>query len=127
MTNFCKNTLKIVQIAILLLAPQGVLAGVYSFGGSCASQGVWTQAAFAQTGLIRSVVETIKNDKNCSGLESILGQLAAAENLLKAPDGAANLATTRLQSLPNEIEKICGLRDFIRRNLVYWMTENLDK
>lgn len=99
------------SLTILLIASvfEGqALAGTYSFGGGCASIGAWSQAALAQTKTLMGIIESLKNDPNCKGIESIVPKLKIAEDALKTPEGETR-RTDRMESIPNEIN---SLRNF---------------
>lgn len=85
------------------------IAGTYSFGGGCASVGAWSQAALSQTKTIMGIIETLKNDPNCKGIESIIPKLQIAQDALKSPEGESK-RTDRIESIPNEIN---SLRNFV--------------
>lgn len=95
-------------LAILSLLGGHALAGTYSFGGGCASIGAWSQAALSQTKTIMGIIESLKNDPNCKGIESIIPKLKIAEDVLNTPEGEAK-RTDRIESIPNEIS---SLRNF---------------
>ena len=95
-------------LAILSLLSGHALAGTYSFGGGCASIGAWSQAALSQTKTIMGIIESLKNDPNCKGIESIIPKLKIAEDVLNTPEGEAK-RTDRIESIPNEIS---SLRNF---------------
>ena len=95
-------------LAILSLLGGHALAGTYSFGGGCASIGAWSQAALSQTKTIMGIIESLKNDPNCKGIESIIPKLRIAEDVLNTPEGEAK-RTDRIESIPNEIS---SLRNF---------------
>ncbi len=92
-------------LAILFLISGPALAGTYSFGGGCASIGAWSQAALTQTKNIMGIVESLKNDPNCKGIESIVPKLKIAEDALKTPEGESK-RTDRMESIPNEINSL---------------------
>jgi len=100
------NSLRVV--AFFLLIGGSVRAGTYSFGGGCASIGAWSQAALTQTKTIMGIVESLKNDPNCKGIESIVPKLKIAEDALSTPEGESK-RTDRIESIPNEIT---SLRNF---------------
>ncbi len=95
-------------LAILSLLGGHALAGTYSFGGGCASIGAWSQSALSQTKTIMGIIESLKNDPNCKGIESIIPKLRIAEDVLNTPEGEAK-RTDRIESIPNEIS---SLRNF---------------
>lgn len=49
------------------------------YNGSCSSQGEWVTAALTQAESIREAVETLKNDPNCTGIESAVQALDVAQ------------------------------------------------
>jgi hypothetical protein len=69
----------------------------YSFGGSCPSQGLWTQSVATHSGRIRDVIKGLKENPACKGfrestlqyLSTIEASLAAAEKS-SASDSAVN-------------------------------------
>ena len=83
-------------------------AGTYSFGGGCAWMGAWSQAALNQAETIMHVVESLKDNPNCKGLETIVPKLQIAQDVLKTPEGETK-RTDRLESIPNEL---AALRNF---------------
>jgi hypothetical protein len=90
---------------ILLLLPQISWGGVYSFGGSCGSQGAWTEAALRQTVRIQQAVAAIKDDPNCKGIESILPAIQLGTAAIRPPDGTGAEAD-RMESLPAEMQAL---------------------
>jgi hypothetical protein len=84
-------------------------AGVYSFGGGCASLGDWTRQALTQTDNLMGIVERLKNNPDCAGIESIVPKIKMAQAYLNAPDEERN-RQSRLESLPGEIN---SLREFL--------------
>ena len=75
---------------ISVLASSTSNAGEYSFGGGCPSQGAWTQIALSQTQSITAVVNQLKNNPACKGIESVLGDLTTASSLLENPKEETN-------------------------------------
>lgn len=79
----------------------------YSFGGECASQGSWTQAAIMQMSEIKSTINSLKNEQSCNAdtLNSVLEGIDQInlENLDK--DDQNN------QIIPEEINAIRSLYD----------------
>ncbi len=75
----------------------------YSFGGVCASQGVWVQEALSSTRQIRQIILNLKNDANCKGLgtkiDSYLNSLGAELESIKNADKSAS----RLSDIPKEL------------------------
>jgi hypothetical protein len=69
-----------------------------SFGGSCASQGQWTNAALFQTQEIKKVIDTLKSDPNCKGIETRLPALENLSNLM-LPKGETGEKSSRMQNL----------------------------
>ncbi len=47
----------------------------YRFGGSCLSQGQWVQEALNQAAIIKSVIQQLKSDENCSLIVQTLNAL----------------------------------------------------
>ena len=84
-------------LALVSITCVPALAGTYSFGGGCASVGAWSQAALTQTKTILGIVETLKNDPNCKGIESIVPKLKIAEDALNTPEGETK-RTDRIES-----------------------------
>ncbi|HEX7673981.1 MAG TPA: hypothetical protein VF412_07415 [Bdellovibrio sp.] len=98
---------------LLLLVAQGAYAqesmsSAYSFGGACASQGVWTQAALSATQNLRKVTLQLKDDPNCKALgASVQSSINNLESSLKsASDTPARVS--RLAQLPQEITALRG-------------------
>ena len=77
----------------------------YSFGGSCPSQGAWTQMALAQTKTIQSVIEKLKDNPKCKGIESILTDISQASSAMTVPANQVT-ETSNLESLPGEIDAL---------------------
>lgn len=98
----------LVFFSAMALSPQS-FAGVYSFGDGCASLGSWSQQALIQTKNLISIIESLKNDKNCVGIESIIPKIKVAEDALTTA-GDDQARTDRLESLPNELS---ALRSFV--------------
>ncbi len=88
-------------------------AGIYSFGGGCASMGAWSKAALSQADTISRVVQTLKDNPDCKGIESILPKISIANDALAkiADDGSgpATKRAERMESLPAELG---SLRNF---------------
>lgn len=92
-------------IAILILFPNMAFAGIYSFGGSCGSQGAWTEAALQQTVRIQQAINAIKDDPNCKGLEAILPAIQTGAAAIRPPEGTGAEAD-RMESLPSEMHAL---------------------
>ena len=89
-------------IAMFALASTSAHAGAYNFGGSCPSQGAWTQQALQQTDVIKDAIRKLKDNPACKGLETVLTDLQAAASELDTPKDEEN-RETRLESLPTEM------------------------
>ncbi len=90
----------------------------YDFGGgSCVSQGSWTQKALQQTRELESIINKLKDDPNCKGIESVVQDIAVAKENLDPGEirtQPTNLFNAnRLESLPGEIE---ALRQYAKSN-----------
>ncbi len=83
-------------------------AGVYSFGGACASLGSWSQAALNQTQTIIQVVETLKDNPDCKGIESIVPKIQIAQKQMESTPGEEE-RTDRTESIPNEVSALRGV------------------
>lgn len=77
----------------------------YSFGGSCPSQGAWTQMALAQTKSIYSVIERLKDNPDCKGIGNIAKNLGTAMTELDLK-GADEGQSATVESLPSEIDAL---------------------
>jgi len=113
--------MKTVSFSVLLLMVSnlalaqdpGATGSPYSFGGSCGSQGVWTQNALAATQNLRKITLQLRDDANCknlgvatqTALDELQGQL---KNVSDSPQ-----RSTRLSQIPAEIE---ALRTFATSN-----------
>ncbi len=95
-------------VMVLTMGAPNAKAGVYSFGGACASLGSWSQAALTQTQTIIQVVETLKDDPNCKGIESIIPKIRMAQEELDGAPGESQ-RTDRIESIPTEVS---ALRNF---------------
>lgn len=89
-------------------------AGVYSFGGGCSSLGAWSKAALSQAETIAKVVQSIKDNPDCKGIEAIIPKISIANDALSkiGDDGTGNPTTKRaerIESLPSEL---VSLRNF---------------
>ncbi|HEY8271845.1 MAG TPA: hypothetical protein VIG33_13220, partial [Pseudobdellovibrionaceae bacterium] len=86
------------------------MSSAYSFGGACASQGVWTQTALSATQNLRKVTLQLKDDANCKALGASLQ--ASIQNIETAVQSASDTTAraTRLSQLPREIN---ALRAFL--------------
>lgn len=83
----------------------------YSFGGSCASQGVWTQNALSATQNLRKVALQLKNDPNCTGLStSLQTAFANLENNIKDASDT-DQRTTRLSQIPAELSALTSFAE----------------
>src|SRR4051794_27144339 len=89
-------------VSSMALWSSPVRAGVYSFGGGCASMGAWSQAALNQTDTIIRIAESLKDNPNCKGLESVIPKLESAKTALQMPQDQEKRAD-RLESIPKEI------------------------
>ena len=98
-------------------------AGIYSFGGGCASMGAWSKAALSQADTISRVVQTLKDNPDCKGIESILPKISIANDALAkiADDGSgpATKRAERMESLPAELGSsiISSVRNVLRFTL----------
>lgn len=100
--------------AVLILLAQSALgqdsgmSSAYSFGGACAAQGVWTQAALSATQNLRKVTLQLKDDANCKSLgSSIQNSIANLESSIKMASDTPS-RVTRLSQLPQEINALRG-------------------
>ncbi len=89
---------------------QDGMSSAYSFGGACASQGVWTQTALSATQNLRKVTMQLKDDPNCKALGvSVQAALQNLETTVKDASDTPQRAS-RLSQLPQEIS---ALRSFL--------------
>ncbi|MEK2688480.1 hypothetical protein [Bdellovibrio sp. GT3] len=104
------SVLLILSFSPALFAQEGGIASAYSFGGACASQGVWTQSALSATQNLRKVTLQLKDDPNCKALgNSVQSAITSLENAVQgASDTPARVS--RLSQLPQEIN---ALRTFL--------------
>lgn len=100
----------IMLISFRSFAQDSGMSSPYSFGGACASQGVWTQSALSATQNLRKVTMQLKDDANCKALGASLQ--AAIQNIETAVQSASDTPkrATRLSQLPQEIS---ALRTFL--------------
>jgi hypothetical protein len=103
-TDWCATVLMSSALLASIHSPSAQ-AGVYSFGGSCPSQGAWTQMALQQTQAISDVVRQLKDDPNCKGIGKVITDLQAANTLLQTPKDEI-IRENRLESLPTEIDAL---------------------
>ncbi|MBY0386434.1 hypothetical protein K2X05_14860, partial [bacterium] len=66
-----------IEFICLFLAFSSFQAHAF-YNGSCSSQGEWVSAALTQAESIRQAVENLKNDPNCTGIESAIQKLDAS-------------------------------------------------
>lgn len=130
MSTLKKNTL----ILTLLLgtpvvfaseAPSGITSA-YSFGGACASQGMWTQEALSATQNLRKITLQLKDDPNCQALgKSTLSALDEIQSQIKVAADSPK-RSTRLSQIPTEIEalRIFGTTNTEMRSQVMQMMMN---
>ncbi|MGZ3743940.1 MAG: hypothetical protein ACXWRA_08810, partial [Pseudobdellovibrionaceae bacterium] len=108
-----KMTLAILLVAIfshISYAQDSGMASPYSFGGACASQGVWTQTALSATQNLRKITFQLKDDPNCKALgTSLQASIKSIEDAVQAASDTPKRAT-RLSQLPQEIS---ALRTFL--------------
>ena len=71
------------------------IAGPYNFGGSCPSQGAWTQMALQQTRQISAAVRQLKDNPACKGITNVVQNLQAASAVLDM--GAETERSNRLE------------------------------
>lgn len=82
------------------------MTSAYSFGGACASQGVWTQEALSATQNLRKVTLQLKDDPNCQALgKSTLSALDEIQSQIKVAADSPK-RSTRLSQIPAEIEAL---------------------
>lgn len=91
-------------------AHESEMSSAYSFGGACASQGVWTQSALSATQNLRKVTLQLKDDANCKALGVSLE--AAIQNLESSLKSASDTPArvNRLSQIPREVN---ALRTFL--------------
>ncbi|MFS4458758.1 hypothetical protein [Bdellovibrio sp. HCB2-146] len=86
------------------------MSSAYAFGGSCASQGMWTQNALQGTQNLRKITLQLRDDSNCKALavstQQALDEIAA--QLKDVSDSPKR--STRLSQIPAEID---ALRSFV--------------
>ncbi|WP_413584359.1 hypothetical protein [Bdellovibrio sp. HCB274] len=104
------SVLLLIGLSPAVHAQEGGIASAYSFGGACASQGVWTQSALSATQNLRKVTLQLKDDPNCKALgNSVQSAIATLEDTVRgASDTPARVS--RLSQLPQEIN---ALRTFL--------------
>ncbi len=100
---------------IVCLTQFSAQAGVYSFGGGCSSLGAWSKAALSQADTIAKVVQSLKDNPDCKGIESIIPKISIASDALSKigedTSGApASKRAERVESLPSEL---VSLRNFV--------------
>ncbi|MBO9668475.1 MAG: hypothetical protein J7501_16885, partial [Bdellovibrio sp.] len=102
--------LLIAALATTAHAQESGLGSAYSFGGACASQGVWTQSALSATQNLRQITLQLKDDANCKALGNSIQ--AAVLNIEKTVKGASDTSAraSRLSQLPQELN---ALRSFL--------------
>lgn len=77
-------------------------ASPYSFTGTCASQGTWTQQALSQAQQLRGFITQIKDDPNCSRLSTEVSTLIKNLEESKTAESKASHITT----IPFEIQAL---------------------
>lgn len=103
-------TISGVLLALNAQASETGMSSAYSFGGACASQGVWTQTALASTQELRRITLQLRDDPNCKALgTAVQNAVASLEDQVKAISDTPQRAS-RLSQLPNEIS---ALRNFL--------------
>lgn len=104
-----KNKLALGIGALTCLTTQATLppayAGDYSFGGACPSQGAWTQMALSQAQSIAGIVQQLKNNPKCKGIESLFADLSQASSLMKSSENEV-VQNNRLEALPAEMSAL---------------------
>lgn len=76
---FIRHILSVCLFA--LFASNSLAAGFYS--GSCSSQGEWVSAALEQAETIKNAIESLKNDPNCAGIETVVSSMDKATDVTK--------------------------------------------
>ncbi|MGE9746721.1 hypothetical protein [Bdellovibrio bacteriovorus] len=100
----------VLLITLNSYAGESGMSSAYSFGGACASQGVWTQTALANTQELRRITLQLRDDPNCKALgASVQSAVASLEEQVKMISDTPQRAS-RLSQLPNEIS---ALRNFL--------------
>jgi hypothetical protein len=106
--------MKSVSLALMLALSMTAIAqdgdqnldSAYSFGGSCSSQGAWTQTALTTTQNLRRITLKLKNDPNCTSLGTNM------QNALSALEGSVRSAsdtdrkTQRMSQIPGELSAL---------------------
>jgi hypothetical protein len=105
-----QKQLKLAEFKQKKLKPERALASDsgYRFGGSCDSQGSWTKQALSQTAVIRDIINTLKDDPNCKGIEAAVGSLKTAENYNQDTD-REGISAAGWDSLPGEMKALTSL------------------
>lgn len=80
-------------------------AGIYSFGGGCVSQGSWTQKALEQTANLIQTIETLRQNPDCKGLETITTVLMKEKAALTPPPGTA-FEAEQMEAMPGEVSSL---------------------
>ncbi|MBS1959789.1 MAG: hypothetical protein JST80_09980 [Bdellovibrionales bacterium] len=99
-----------IAVAIAMgLVPNLASAGVYNLGGSCPSQGAWTQMALQQSQQIAQAIRQLKDNPACKGIDQVLADLQTSQRDLQntAPDGEAQ-RESQLESMPQEMQALKG-------------------
>jgi hypothetical protein len=102
-------TTSALSIAILMstLSPNSYAdSAVYNFGGgSCPTQGAWTQAALAQARSITSAIEQLQGNPDCDGIQNIGKNITAAASAM-APDPTQVQTENRFEAIPAETDAL---------------------
>lgn len=78
-------------------------------GGSCGSQGSWTQDALGQTHAIKDAVIALRDDPKCKGIEQVVENLNTVQDAFKAPTGGDNSNISNWEGLPSDIRALSQL------------------
>jgi len=88
-------------------------ASEYNFGYACRTNGHWTQTALQETQKLVEVLNQLKDNENCKGLESIVAELMATESKFKRSIDASKgeSSDNTVDGIDNE--NINGQKEFL--------------
>jgi hypothetical protein len=112
--------MKLTYVALVLsalsqpiFAQDAGMSSPYAFGGSCSSQGVWTQNALTATQSLRKITLQLKDDPNCkalgnnlqAALSSLEENMKNLEDNMKTPEGTSQ-KPARISQIPQELNAL---------------------
>jgi len=102
--SWCKKIKQMIIIGNLFFTALPASANSF-YNGSCTSQGDWVTGALSQAEVILNAMETLKNDPNCVGIESVIQNFKPAASAARGSAGSGG-PIMEIRKLSREISDL---------------------